>query len=178
MSKWIKTYIIIVTIGFVFFFYLLLSGDIAHRDVSMPSAHYTTEDCVKAYQILENSRNKGYGVLTQKEYRQLLPTKHRIIFSSHKSRAFLQFNIILIDNTLAPIEYCKSLTHEIMHFERYSLNERYICFETFKFLYESHNPYLHNVGVEYGKQQLNDVQDGEYYIKGQIINYLLKERLC
>ena len=55
---------------------------------------------------------------------------------------------------------------------------KFLVFETFKFLYESHNPYLHNVGVEYGKQQLNDVQDGEYYIKGQIINYLLKERLC
>ena len=86
------------------------------------------------------------------------------------------FNAILVDDDLEHFNYCKILTHEILHYKTSSSDERYVEYLTFKVLYESDDIDLHNVGVELGIHKLEQETKNKYWCKDLIINYLRKEK--
>lgn len=85
-------------------------------------------------------------------------------------------NTIYIDDDLNDYNFCKTLTHEILHWQTSSSNERYINYLTFKTLYNSNDPELKNVGIRFGITKLEQTTKNKYWCKDLIINYLRKEK--
>ena len=59
---------------------------------------------------------------------------------------------IVIKSSQPLSDYLATVTHEFIHLKYYTLNERWTEFESFKLLYESENPDLHqavNLGFDY-----------------------------
>lgn len=83
---------------------------------------------------------------------------------------FPTIRTIVVDKSLTGYQYCLTFTHEVMHLKHFIKQETYVCYETFKYLYESEE--LHNVGVWYGLKQLSGDYSGEYNVCGHIVNYL------
>lgn len=81
------------------------------------------------------------------------------------------FRTIIIDEELKGYDYCETFAHEAIHLKYIVDNERYVCFETFKYLYE--NDKLHDVGVWYGYNQITRGHTlVEYDISDLVIDYL------
>ena len=80
---------------------------------------------------------------------------------------------ILIDERMSGYDYCVVFAHEAIHLKHFIGNERYVAFETFKFLYESKK--LHDVGCYYGIRQMHGFYTGEYDVYDLIIDYLTKD---
>ena len=83
---------------------------------------------------------------------------------------YFTIRTIVIEKDLNEYQYCKTFAHEVLHLKLFIQQEDFICYETFKYLYESEE--LHNVGVWYGLQQLRGCYSGKYNISGHVVNYL------
>lgn len=164
----------IFTVGFFILLYFGITSRILYRRVDMPCNKYTYSNYVEAYNILENQKIPNLKILTKDEYKSRIDVKKHIYLEANTRTcyAFPQINTIIMDNSLEGHAYCVFLAHEKIHITKYSANETYVYFETFKFLYESNDTYLKQAGITYGLQQLNDLYFDEKDVKGQIINYL------
>lgn len=155
------------------------------RAIDFDVCEYSTYDREWAYQILMSEYDQlEHYVLTKEQYRELLEDELKFHVYTYKeepleyptmgrSNPFLR--IIKITTDYDGQEYAKTLTHEIMHIEKQSFNEQYICFETFKFLYEHDNPYLRASGILYGINQLSCRYPRGYDIEPLIMYYFLNE---
>lgn len=163
----------LVLFGFILFSILLVTQRILYRRVELPSNKYSEHSYNTAYTTLL-TQNRHLPEISNKEYRKKIGIRGRIYIETGLSQSYAlpQLNIILMQNNLTNEEYCIMLAHEELHLRKYSANETYISFETFKFLYTSPDIYLHQAGVLFGLKQLDDQYYNEYDIKGQIINYL------
>ena len=155
------------------------------RAIDFNVCEYSTYDRELAYQKLKSEYEQlEHYVLTKEQYRELLEDELNFHLYTYKEellefptvgRADPFLRIIKITTDYVGQHYAKTLTHEIMHIKKQSFNEQYICFETFKFLYEHDNPYLRASGVLYGKNQLEYQYTNEYDIEPLIMYYFLNE---
>ena len=155
------------------------------RAIDFKVCGYSTYDREWVYQLLTSEYDQlEHYVLTKEQYRELLEDELNFHVYTYKeepleyptvgrSDPFLR--IIRITTDYDGQEYAKTLTHEIMHIKKQSFNEQYICFETFKFLYEHENPYLRASGVLYGISQLSCTYSNKYDIEPLIMYYFLNE---
>jgi hypothetical protein len=86
------------------------------------------------------------------------------------------FNTIYIDDDVKGINYCITLTHEILHYQYSSDTERFISYMTFKVLYESNDKHLSNASMKWAYTKLGLTETSKYDCKDLIINYLKKEK--
>ena len=82
--------------------------------------------------------------------------------------------LIRIDDSLNVSDYTKALVHERLHLYYYTGCERFIQYQTFRFLYESENLFFHKVGVEIAIQILENKYPEHYNCTGQIIEYFIE----
>lgn len=89
---------------------------------------------------------------------------------------------IVIKSSQSLSDYLATVTHEFIHLKYYTLNERWTEFESFKLLYESDNPDLHQAGINLGFDYIRKYTEGdvlygrsplsEYDISYYVYNYL------
>lgn len=154
-----------------------VSGIVWFRRIEMP---YTIDgyDKDKAITILSLEYSINAPVYSNRYYREHVEDDLNIHIyfcvesglKQHNGLCFGNIRLIVIDEDVSGYQYCYTFAHEIMHLKHMIKQENYVCFETFKYLYESEE--FHNVGVWYGLRQLNGCYSGEYNISNQIVDYL------
>lgn len=152
-------------------------GLIFFRDKSIPPHINTQLDYLNAYDVLlqehDDTRQKPkayYKEFVEKDMGVKFYIYGEKELGKYNGKTFVTIRLILIDNTIDGYEYCTTFAHEIIHLTHFVANERYVCYETFKYLYESEE--LHEVGVWYGCRQIYGYYSGEYNISDLIVNYL------
>ena len=167
---------------------MLTSQLILYRKVNMPESEYSVYDYRTAFYMLQDDyeyippsqqKDKKYYRETIEDLISLGPYLYfEVGMNGHDGASLVGLRTIIMNKNITDHEqYCVAFTHEVMHTKKFHGYEPYIIFETFKFLYESENEYLHNAGVRYGLDMLYGYYDGEYDCPGYIINYLTKEIL-
>lgn len=114
--------------------------------------------------------NRHYRTVVEKDIGVHLYFYKETQLKGFAGKCFGAIRLILIDEDLSGDAYCITLAHEMMHLKKMRKQESYICFETFKYLYES--SLMHNTGVWYAIRQLEGAYRGEYNISNQIVDYL------
>lgn len=150
-----------------------------------PIKQYTENESVICKTYLSGQRNPYLLPLNRDCYKDKITniidiTPYTIY---HKNLDFLftdgfcvnLMNIIFIDDDLNHTSYARVLMHELIHCKYNTPDERYVNFTTFVLLYESEDPYLHEVGLIMGCEQLNQTKRDFYWCKDLVIDYLLKE---
>lgn len=86
--------------------------------------------------------------------------------------------VIRMDIDRRDTGFVRTMTHEIMHIKLCSTNERYVCYETFKFLYEHNNTMFRYTAISYAINQLDGMwrNNDEYNIEDQIMYYFLEKQ--
>jgi hypothetical protein len=180
LPKWLIVCLVIVIVLGV---YALVGTITFSRKIHLPIQEYTAEEHSIALDILEEDYNPIGEQRTDSEYKQLVEKQVGISFYFYTEKDLGNrldgtthplLRIITIDSTISGYDYCIALAHEALHLKTFCANERYICIETFKFLYENEDEELHNIGVWYARDQLFGLYRGDYNIQDFIINYLLK----
>lgn len=155
------------------------------RAIDFDVCGYTTYDREQVYQRLtEEYAPLENHVLTKQQYRELIEDELSFHIYHYKEepleyptvgKADPYHRIIRITTDYYGQQYAKTFVHEVLHIKKQSYNEQYICFETFKFLYEHENPYLRAAGILYGKNQLSCKYSNKYDIEPLIMYYFLTE---
>ena len=163
-------------------FVLLYLGGVAvviFRKKQMPVYINSQADCMNAYSRLVREYDERADVKSNEYYRQLIEKDLGLKFYIYKETdnmsyytagSCLVIRTIVIDKNNVGYTYCWNFAHEAMHLKHFILHEEYVCFETFKYLYEHEE--LHNVGVVLGLNILKGLYSGEYDVSDYIIDYL------
>jgi hypothetical protein len=168
----------ILLICVVVLVYLGSTSVIFFRKKYMPLQLYSQVDYHKAFNKLLKEYNSDEKINSKSWYRSKIEQDFNFKFYFYKERniedydglAYFTIRTIVIEKDLNEYQYCKTFAHEVLHLKLFIQQEDYICYETFKYLYESEE--LHNVGVWYGLQQLRGCYSGKYNISGHVVNYL------
>lgn len=169
VANWLIIILVIVNI------YLLGIGIAFNRDIRVPVVFPQQSQYIMAYEVL----NKEIEELTKTddELRDVIAKDLglKLYFYKEKSmedagKVYVAIRLILIDKDLSGFEYAETFAHEVIELKSLVRSESWVCFETFKYLYEHEE--LHNVGVWYGQRQLQGCYYGEYNIADLIVNYL------
>lgn len=155
---------------------------IFNRDVDYPNTISNYEQYYKARDILRNELYEDVCSFTNDEYREYIEKSIGLKFYIYKEKdlnngfngkAYPIIRAIFIDKDIVGYKYCETFAHEAIHIKECVGNETYVCYETFKFLYE--DEVLHNVGVVYGWEQMNKSKPSQYNIREQVIYYLTQK---
>ena len=136
--------------------YVIVGIGVFYRPISVPKYEYSKTELEHYADMLNDQYDVRLRRLTKEEYKYLLDLDldATYMYSEKPMRmagvTHPLIRLISTDNDLDDMEYCVALTHEMHHLLLFSGNERYICQETFKYLYENENEYLRNVGIRYG----------------------------
>jgi hypothetical protein len=122
------------------------------------------------YQDNERKSKYYYKKILDKDLKLKMYIYREKYLKNNNGLCIANLRLIIIDESIRDYQYCVTLTHEMMHLKRYRKQENYICFETFKYLYESEE--LHDVGVWYAIRQINGCYSSEYNISNQVLDYL------
>jgi hypothetical protein len=176
-SKLNKIFAIICLIGILIILYLGFVAVAFFRNKNMPLQTYSQTDYLIAYDMLVKEYDNLQADNTNEFYKKYIENSLNIDCYFYKEtelecagRVYVVIRLIVIDDDASGYNYCLTFAHEMMHLKRFIKQEDYICFETFKYLYEDKE--LHNVGVWYGLKQLNGHYSKEYDISGLVVNYL------
>lgn len=159
--------------------YILAIGIAFKRKVEVPVVFPQQHDYLMAYQILNEECKELTKTDDELRYMIAKDLGLKLYFYNEKSmkdyagKTYVTIRLILMDIDANGFEYAQVFTHEVMHLKKMVANESWVCFETFKYLYEHEE--LHNVGVWYGQRQLQGCYYGEYNISDLIVNYLTKK---
>lgn len=173
-----KLLIAITLICFLFLIYVLTLGLISIRKIDMPVYVYTLNTYNRTLQILQEDYEPMYSYYSNEKYKAIIEEEAGIkpyIYCEadiNGGRALIPLRLITISESLVGYEYCRVFTHEVMHIQKVSGQENYISFETFKFLYESEDEELHNVGVWIAIRQLLGYYPSNEDCHEQIIEYI------
>lgn len=163
---------------------LLYLGSIAvvmFRKNRMPVYINSQLDCINAYSRLVKELDADAEVMSNEYYKELIEKDLGLRFYIYLQRddmahynagTYLVIRTIVIDNNNVGYAYCWNFAHEAMHLKHFILQEDFVCFETFKYLYEHEE--LHNVGVTLGLNILRGYYNGSYDVSDYIIDYLTK----
>ena len=155
---------------------------IFNRNGDYPNTVSNYKQYHEAVRILREELYENVCNFTHEEYRRYVEEsldfrfyiyKEKDLQSGYNGRAYPIIRTILLDKDLSDYEYCQTFVHEVIHIKQCIKDETYVCYETFKFLYE--DDVLHNVGVVYGWQQMNKMYKDEYNIQEQVIYYLTQK---
>lgn len=144
---------------------------------------YTTEELNEVSKLLLSEYDTTVLTLSKNEYKKLIEDdwnfKYYLYFEKdlkdgYSGWAGVGIATIVCDIDLDGLEYPITFAHEVLHFRKFSCNETYISFETFKYLYYNKNPHLRNVGIWFGLIQLSGGYNGDYDIKELIIEEMRK----
>lgn len=160
---------------------LMFLGVFSIRWFKKTDLPYTIQGYNKKYEVLKELYEEYCRPLivnTNRHYRTVIENDMGFYLYFYKEtqlndcdgKSFGTIRLILIDEDLSGDRYCVTLAHEMMHLKKMRNQENYICFETFKYLYES--SMMHNTGVWYAIKQLEGAYKGEYNISNQIVDYL------
>lgn len=175
-SKLDKAVVIMLFICLIVLIYFGTCGLVFFRKKPMSIGVYSQVEFLNAYGELVKDFEYGefekgyYKSIIKKDLKPKFYIYSERTLKSHCGLTLPTIRLIIIDERLQGNEYCVTLAHETMHLNQFIREERYVCYETFKYLYESEE--LHNVGVWYGLKQLNGDYSGEYDISGLVVNYL------
>ena len=157
-------------------------GIIFNRDVDYPQTVANSRQYYEAMDILRKELYDNTCDFTDEEFKQYVENdmdfhfyiyKETQLSNGYNGRAFPIIRTIFLDEDLTGYQYCQTFVHEVIHIKQCVANETYVCYETFKYLYE--DEVLHNVGVAYGWKQLQNSYKGEYNIDEQVIYYLTQK---
>ena len=126
----------------------------------------------------------SYDVSTEyslEEIRALIDSDFQIMYIYQEknlhcgARTHFQFRLVQVDKRTTSIKsfYAYALAHELTHLKYMNGNECWTEFEAWKYLYESDNEFLHNVGLK----RANEITQGrlqDEYDCGYWINLYLK----
>ena len=155
---------------------------IFNRNVTFPNVISNYSQYHMAIDVLKKDLYNNTCNMSNKEYREYLEEdlglsfyiyKEKDLSNGFNGKAYPVIRTIFLDKDLSGYEYCQTLVHEMIHIKECVANETYVCYETFKYLYE--DEVLHNVGVVYGWQQMNKTYKDEYNIREQVIYYLTQK---
>ena len=159
---------------------ITLLGD---RQKDVPSFHWGYKEYYEAYNILYEELYTNICNFTNKQYREYVEKDMGLRFYVYKEKDLHSQGLdgltdaiirtIWIDETIKDSDYCETFVHEAIHLKQCIKDETYVCYETFKYLYE--DEVLHNIGVIYGWQQLTIMKPSEYNIREQVIYYLTQK---
>lgn len=144
----------------------------------MPTANILPKSYRKAIDILESTYDKNYKIKSKEEYRKIICEDLGLKFYFYSEKELVGYagktypliRLIVLDSEIDGIKYCETFAHEAFHLKHFTGQEDYVCFQTFKYLYESNE--LHNCGVLYGLWQIYGFYSGEYNIPDLIVDYL------
>lgn len=170
----------LILICVILLVYMGIVGIVFCRKINMPIKIFMPTDYYNVLDMLERDYENSIPHRSNKQYKALVEEQLDLNFyiyiekelDNHNGLAIATIRTIVLDDDLTGYQYCYVFTHEAMHFKKFAKNETYICFETFKFLYENEDEELHNVGVWYAIRQLYGYYSGEYDCSDYIINYL------
>lgn len=172
-----KVIAFVIVVGIAIGIYIGTIYIIKYRKMSLPVGITSEIAVLQAYTRLCNEYDRLCDSETKEYYKNKIDQDLDVglYFYSEKELdrtgySNCYFRTIKIDERVSGYVYCETFTHETMHLKYYTANERFVCYETFKYLYESEE--LHNIGVWYGLKQLNGDYSGEYDISGLVVNYL------
>ena len=172
-----------VAVLILYYYGILYLVNIRSIDFNICSYNDQLRKMVYSQLLKEYAPLKNH-VLTNAQYRVLLEDEldfHIYFYKEEQleyptvGRADPYMRIIRMTTDYTGQQYARTFTHEIMHIKKMSYNEQYICFETFKFLYEHENPYLRAVGLDYAIKQLYEIWSNKYDIEPLIMYYFLNE---
>lgn len=135
-----------------------------------------------ALDLLYKEYNKEPCLFSDEEFREIIEDETGLSFYIYFERnlgdeysglTLSTIRTIIVDERVKGYDYCEVFMHEAIHLTHFTGNERYVSFNTFKYLYESEK--LHDVGVRYGIRQIHGYYNGEYDVYDLIIDYLTKE---
>lgn len=178
MAKASKIVSILLVLGILFNIHCLITLIIFERDFNITNNGVTQQQKNTAYLLLSEKiedLNKS-----KKEIRQIISKdiKSRFYIYDEKKmkdmagKTFPTIRLIVLEPNVSGLEYVVVFTHELMHLKYLCGDEAFVCFETFKYLYESEE--FHSAGIWYGQEQLQGHYYGNYNISNLIIDYLTK----
>lgn len=86
--------------------------------------------------------------------------------------SYIMLKLVYMDTNLSLESYAITLTHELVHINYFTVNERFTTFKAFQILYESGNEYLKNVALAYADSDIKGHMPYEYSCGGYIEDYL------
>lgn len=182
MAKLAKIFTSIILLCVLILTYLGILSLIFFRKKDMPFSLVTANNCYEAFILLKKEYNIAEPEINKREYRNFIEQDIGLKFyiyvekninSEYVGITYATIRTIIIDKNVFGYEYCVTFAHEAIHLKQFIGQENYVCFETFKYLYESEK--LHSVGVWYGIKQLEGYYNGDYNISGEIVNYLTQK---
>lgn len=185
LDKGLKALYFILLVCVLILVYFMIIGFIFFRKVNTPLYFYSNTDYWIAYNDLYNEVNNDIQPLSKPEYKEIIEEENdlscyfygeKILRDDYNGLTFGTIRLILVDERLQGFEYAVVFTHETVHLTQMIGNERYVCFETFKYLYENENEALHKAGVWYGLKQLEFKYSQEYQCEDMIIKYMLDKK--
>lgn len=182
-SKVERVFLGITAICLVILIYLGICCGVFFRKKELGIAVVTTTQCYIAMEMLRQDYDYDAGVKSKQFYRDAIEKDLGVKFyiygetdlgSKYNGLTIPTIRTILIHDDVTGEDYCIVFAHESIHLTQFISNERYVCFETFKYLYESKIEELHNAGVRFGLKQIQGVYSGEYDVYDLIVDYLTK----
>jgi hypothetical protein len=155
---------------------------IFNRDVATPNTISNYKQYYNAVDILRKELYENVCEFTNEEYREYIEKDMGLKFYIYKEidlkdnyygKAYPIIMTMFLDKDLEGYDYCETFVHEAIHLKQIVADETYVCYETFKYLYE--DEVLHNVGVVYGWKQMNKSTPNEYNIQEQVVYYLTQK---
>ena len=176
-SKFNRAIAVLLLICVLAFVYLGVCGILFFRNKTLPVYINSQYDYLYACNILEQGYEER-DVRTKEYYRNKVEKDLGLNFYFYKERKLSEYGgvtfptirLIVLDTDVSGYEYCVVFAHETIHLTQFIADERHVCYETFKYLYESEE--LHEVGAWYGYRQLYGYYNGEYNIEDLVVNYL------
>lgn len=175
----IVTYIILGYCGAIYL--------ISNRNITLDVCPYTKEQKQAVLDKLwsEKQTCKRDYTMTTLDWRILLADDlnlHCYIYAeedlpgSTVGLADIYTRKITMDVEREDVGYIKTFVHEVLHIKLCTLNERYVTYETFKFLYNHTNSHVRLAGIVYAKDQLDGgYRNTKYDISELIMYYFLTE---
>lgn len=183
LSKIEKFFIGEILFCIIVLVYLGVCALVFFRNKEIELALVTSNQYYLALNELQKDYNENCNILDKSKCREIVEEELNLkcyiygetdLGDKYNGLTFASIRTILLDDSLSREEYCIVFVHETIHLTEFIADERYVCFATFKYLYEHECEEMHNIGVVYGIQQLRGMYSGEYDIYDLIVDYLTK----
>lgn len=172
---------IITILCVIMLLYIMCCGIVFFKKKNIKYKYVDATDYYVVLEMLYREFDEECKPLKNNQYRELIENDFDLKFYNYKEKrlsngtagiTFPVIRMIILDDRLLNEEYCVVFAHEAIHLDCYVADERWVCFETFKYLYKSENPKLHNAGVKYAIQQMKGLYREERDVYDLIVDYL------